>query len=107
MIPAEVEQELERLIERLEVATDDYAVMAREAGEAEVGYKVAYAKALLTASGTVAIREATATVATEVEALRRRIAEARVQAQRELLFTIRGAIDAVRTISASLRAGLS
>lgn len=101
--PAEVEAELQRLMERLEEATVQMAAFGQEAGEAEVAHKVAFAQAFLRSDGPVATREQLAVVATAEPMLRRRIADAKLQAQRELLNTIRTQIDAVRTIAANIR----
>lgn len=101
--PAEVEAELQRLVARLEEATGELAAFGRSAGEAEVAHKVAFAQAFLTAAGPVATREQVAIAATELPLLTRRFAEAALQAQREVLSTIRTQIDAVRTIAANIR----
>lgn len=103
MDPARLTTELERLMELLWTETERLAEMAEEAARAEVTHKAAYARALLLAEGTQAVREATAVAETEDALLARRIAESRLLAQRELLGTIRAEIDALRTLHASAR----
>lgn len=103
MNPVTVEEEIRRLVDHLEDATVELAALAESAGVAEVTAKVAFAKAFLAKEGPVAAREHLATVATEQQLLARRVAEAKLMAQRELLTTIRTQIDALRTLSASMR----
>lgn len=103
MNPPEVEDEIRRLLGRLEEATYEMAQLAQAAGEAEVAAKVAYAKTYLAADGPVSTREQVATVGSATELLARRIAEAKVMSQRELLSTIRTQVDGLRTIAANMR----
>lgn len=91
-------------MQRLWSETERMAELAEASAEAEVRHKAAYARALLGAEGTQAVREAVAVRDTEDALLARRVAEARVLAQRELLATIRAEIDALRTLAASARA---
>jgi hypothetical protein len=59
--PHQVEAELRRLARKLEECTDSLCGFLRDAAEADVSYRLAYAKALLAAEGaTVAEREACA-----------------------------------------------
>jgi hypothetical protein len=104
MDPSRLTLELERLADVLWAETERLATLAEEAAVAEVRHKTAFAKELLQAEGSVAVREAQATCATEELHMARRVAEARLQAQRELLATLRAEIDAVRTLNASARA---
>lgn len=103
MNPPEVESEIRRLLERLEEATYEMGSLAEAAGHAEVRAKVAYARAYLASDGPVSTREQLAVVASETDLLGRRIAEAKVTAQRELLSTIRTQVDGLRTIAANMR----
>lgn len=103
MDPGTPSLELERLMELLWSETERLAEVAEAAARAEVAHKVAHSKALLRAEGTQLAREASAVVESEEQLLARRLAEARLTAQRELLATIRAEIDALRTLEASRR----
>lgn len=82
--PAEVEAELRPLARRLEARTDALAGLLRAAAEADVAYRLAYAKALLRAEGdTVSEREALATLATASELTVRKTTEAVADAAKE------------------------
>lgn len=95
--------ELREVMDELADATEHYADLALKAAQCEVRYKTAYARWLLKSEGSVAVRESQATVATEDELLARRIAEARMAAQSELLRTLRARADALRTLNADAR----
>lgn len=104
MNPARPILELESLLERLWTETEALGQMTEDAAIAEVAAKTSYAKALLQAEGTVSERESRATVASEDELLARRLAEAKLLTQRELLQTLRVEIDGLRTLNANQRA---
>lgn len=99
----EVEQELMRLSAMAEKALQELAKRARAAAEAEVKHKVARAKALLAAEGTVAEREARADVETEQLFLERRMAEALLLSAQEAGRTYRAQLEAIRSVNANLR----
>lgn len=100
---AAVESEMERLIGAADSVAHDVAERAEEAARAEHAYKVAHARALLGASGTVAERDAKALLVCEVEHLARKIADARLLAAQETNRTIRAQLDALRSVNASVR----
>lgn len=103
--PAEVEGEILRLSALLETVTEAQADLGMNAGEAEVAYKVAYAKAMLRADGdTAKDREAQATIWTEAELRGRKISEAMHSVNVEQCRTIRAQLDALRTLAANARA---
>jgi hypothetical protein len=99
-----IESEILRLSERAEQITQALAKRAREAAEADVTYKVAHAKALLLADGPQYIRDAEATVKTEVEYRERRGAEALLMSAQEAGRNVRSQLDALRSINANHRA---
>jgi len=99
----EVEQELMRLSQMAEKALQELAKRARAAAEAEVAHKVARAKALLAAEGTVAEREALADVQTERLFLQRRMAEALLLSAQEAGRTYRAQLEAIRSVNVNLR----
>lgn len=106
MTPHAIESELRRLTAILEERTDDFAGLLRRAAESEVAYRIGYAHALLMADGTVPQREARATLDTAELLQERRIAEALADACRESIRSARAQLDAVRSISASVRSAM-
>ena len=101
--PAAVEAELIRFVSLLEKATQETARRGKRAAEAEVAYRVAFAKAILVAEGTVAERDAHATIVTERELLARRLHEASLDAARDASRNLREQLGALRTVNANLR----
>lgn len=104
---AQVERELSRLIEAAEEQAHNIAELAEEAARAEVVFKIAYSKALLKAEGTVEVRKALATVATDTELLDHKIADARLLAGQEASRSIRASMDALRSVNATVRHAVS
>ncbi len=103
--PSSVEKEIRRLAHKLESKTDDLAVSFKEAADAEVVYKVEYAKALLLSDlKTVAEREADATVKCERLLTDRKCKEAVADAARESVRSLRDQLNAVQSVGANLRA---
>jgi hypothetical protein len=108
--PHQVEAELRRLAHKLEERTDALAGLLQAGAEADVAYRLAYAKALLAAEGTtVAEREARATLATQVELTDRKTTEAVADAGREAVRSLRDQLSAVQSVNANVRhlAGLT
>jgi hypothetical protein len=104
--PHDIEGELLRLTAVLEERTAEFAVLLRRAAEAEVAYKIGYAQSLLMADGTVQARESRATLDTAGLLEDRRIAEALAESCRESIRSTRTQLDAVRSISASVRSAM-
>lgn len=100
----QIETEIVRLSGLAEKVTHELAVRATEAAKADVAYKLAHAKALLTADGPQYVRDAAATVETGDEYQTRRIAEARLLAAQEAGRNYRAQLDALRSINANHRA---
>lgn len=101
----DVEAEILRLSERLEVATDEYARLITLAAQAEVEWKRDWAKAVLRSNeGTVAQREAEAVLATVDALMQRKISEALAGAQKELAHSLRTQLSALQTLAANIRA---
>jgi hypothetical protein len=113
LTPTQCEEELRRLSHKLEERTDAFAGLLMEAAEADVRYRVEYAKALLAAEGsTVAEREARALLAVEEERLlltARKDTEAIADACREAVRSLRDQLSACQSANANVRfqAGLS
>lgn len=100
----DVESEIFRLSELAEKVTHELSKRARAAAEADVTYKVAHAKALLLAEGAQYVRDAEATVKTEVEFREKRSTEALLLAAQEAGRNYRAQLDALRSINANHRA---
>ncbi len=90
--------EIERLIGLLELKTDEYRVYAVEAAEAEVDYKKSFALALLRADGSVAQREAEATLKADEELRKRRAAEAVRDSCLEAMRSLRAQLSAYQSL---------
>jgi hypothetical protein len=103
--PAQAELELRRLARRLEAKCDELPSLLREAAEADVAHRLAYAKALLGAEGsTVAEREALATLAVANKLKARKMTEAVADAAKESIRAMRDQLSAVQSINANTRA---
>lgn len=100
---AQVEGEIRRLCDRMEIFTEQLAREAEEAGRSEAAHKAAYASAFLKAEGSVSQREQEATLQTAAVFRARKIAEAHYYSTREALGTVRAQVDALRTIAANIR----
>ena len=106
-IEAALSESLDRLLE----LTEDFATVADTNAVAEATFKVAFARARLTArvngTGDRKITEAQAddiaTVETEKERTAMEIAKAKFDATRQALLSTRGRIEALRSLMASYR----
>jgi hypothetical protein len=106
--PETIENEVRRLARKLEERTDELAVLFRAAAEADVAYRVAYAKALLASNEkTVGRQEADATVKTADLLQARKIAEALAESAKESTRSLRDQISAVQSVGAMLRAQMA
>lgn len=107
---AQVEREIEAKLAQLEELVDSMPAVAARAANAEADYRTAFAKARLRAkvdSARVMDRTADDMATTRTEDLyrERMIATNLLLVQREALNATRAALDGLRTISASHRAG--
>jgi hypothetical protein len=101
---------LRRLAKKLEERTDQLADLLTAAAEADVAYRLAFARELLVTEGrTVGDREAAATIATEKELWLRKTTEAVADACREAVRSLRDQLSAVQSVNANVRyaAGLN
>lgn len=98
---------IERLIfacqRQAEEAQAEYRSLLLAVATADHAYKLGYSKALISAEGSMELRKAVATVATEELLYTKQLAEARRDAQRELIMALRLRMDGLRTVSANLR----
>lgn len=93
-----------RFVALLEDRTDELAGRAREHAEAEANHKARWASEFLQAEGTEARRKAEADVSVYKLYRDRKIKEAMYVSTKESLLSIRAQIDALRSISANIRA---
>lgn len=99
----DIEEELIRLINKLEIETEQFEVIAIDSSKKESLYKSNWAKEYLSAKGSIKEREAWADYKMDQQNFEFKCAEALVKAKRELLLSIRAAMDAVRTLNANVR----
>lgn len=105
----EVESAILKAVEDLETATADLATLAAEAAEAENAFKKAWATALIKATAednkaTEKTRVAIADLAASDERLRHLLAEKVYESRKQSLMALRTRVDALRTVSANVRA---
>jgi len=100
----EVEEEIIRLLNLLEHETEAFEDLAEDAARKEALYKSQWAKSYLTSSGSIKEREAHADWAMTDIAMHHKIAEALVKSKREKLSSLKTQVDALRTLSANVRA---
>lgn len=101
---AAILQQLGSLSRDLDEAIRKLSELEEAAVTAEGRYKVARARAFLTAEGSVQAREHEAVLATESERAAYETAAAAVRVQRESIRALHARIDVGRTLSATERA---
>ena len=99
----DIEEELIRLINKLELETEQFEVVAIDSSKKEALYKSNWAKEYLSAKGSIKEREAWADYKMDQQNFEYKCAEALVKAKRELLLSIRASMDAIRTLNANVR----
>jgi hypothetical protein len=106
----DIESAILALSDALDDETHRYADLADEAAEAEADYKIKHARATVGYATSDGPKMTAAQIAARVELhaadeLRRyKLADARRQATREALMSLRSRLDAMRTLSANVRA---
>lgn len=100
----EIEDEILRLSDLLEEETENFEKFALDCAVKESNYKSSWAKEYLGAKGAVKEREAWADYKLEEIAMQFKISEALVKSKREKLNSLRTNLDALRTLSANVRA---
>jgi hypothetical protein len=103
ILPTEIDNEILRLVNNLEVHTESYEERIVDAAQKEVRFKHDRAEAYLRAEGPVAQREAEADDKTANQRLAYEVAAAVAKANKETLTTIRTSLDALRTLAANVR----
>lgn len=101
----EIEGELQRLTDRLEIQTEKLAELAVRAAEAEVAYKFEYAKVFVGIEGAaMMLREQESMLATAPLRREWKVADALHDSQLEAIRTIRAQLDSLRSILSSVKA---
>lgn len=106
---AEIEADLASVAAELESQTHAYADLAEASAVAEADYKVAYARAIVAMSAhqttklNAAEKQARAEVIASDDFRLWKIAEARRNATKELLLSLRARLDALRSLAANVR----
>jgi len=104
----EVEERIAHVIDAMEIHTEEYDTLARDAAEAEADYRKQAATAMLAViqhgeKMTVGERAARADLYCADEHRTHLIATAARNSKREYLLTLRAHLDALRTLNASIR----
>ena len=99
----EIEQELLRLMDKLETETEQFETLAMDCAKKEALYKSNWAKEYLSAKGSIKEREAWADYTMDQQNFEYKCAEALVKSKRESLLSIRASMDAIRTLNANVR----
>jgi hypothetical protein len=109
IIQGDIEAQILRLVNELEEETSVYASQIEEAARADITYKREFSRAQVMLAAdqpklTVATREAKAMQMAMDEMAVAKILAARERATREKLTSLRTRLDALRTLSANVRA---
>lgn len=104
----EIEDLILRIAEEMETETYRYSDLASLAAQAEADYKLRAARALISIANTptritAAERQARAEITAAEELRIWKLAEARRQATKETLLTLRARLDALRSLAANVR----
>jgi hypothetical protein len=100
----DLENELERLLDGMTIALAELERHSETAAQAEVAYKVKYAKEVLRSERkTVTEREHEATVRCEKELWERAVSERLEKVAREKLAAYRASMDSVRSLMVNAR----
>jgi len=101
----EIEEELVRLVALLEQETDDFAIAAEDEAKKQARFKKQWAMTFLAKKeGSVKEKEAWADYENADEMFDMKVADALMRAKREKMHGLRTSIDALRTLSANVRA---
>lgn len=102
-----VEDMIRKLMAGTQRVTIEVGQRAKDAAEADVAYKVKYAKEFLKAEGTLGIREHVATVACAEELAARKTTEALLLSAREAGMNMRARLDAARSLNTNVRGAVA
>lgn len=106
---AEVEQQIMDISDAIEAEVYRYAGLADAAAESEAEWKLRYAHAVVRLADSnmkmsIPERQARAEITAADELRRYKVMEARRQASKEALLSLRARLDALRSLSANIRA---
>lgn len=106
LIQVDIEAGMLRICDQLEQLTEELSRVSAERAEAEAEYKHRYSRALVEQTGKVPVstKEAVAHMKATNSFREWKILEAREKSTQQALFTHRSRLDALRTISANVRA---
>jgi hypothetical protein len=99
----DIEEEMLRRLSMLEDETETFESLTEDSAKKEATYKAEWAKAYLSAQGSIKEREAWADYQLADHNMQYKIAEALVKAKREKLGALRTSLDALRTLAANVR----
>lgn len=99
----DIEEEILRILAVLEDETEAFERLAEDAAKKEAAYKSEWAKAYLSAQGSIKERESWADYQLADHAMQFKIAEGLLKAKREKLSSLRTSLDALRTLAANVR----
>jgi|ETNvirome_6_1000_1030641.scaffolds.fasta_scaffold104699_1 hypothetical protein len=106
IIQTDVESRLLQLVDRLDTEVERFAEVSHERATQEAAHKLEYSSAIVHNIGkdTVAKKEAMAHLRSKDTFHAWKLAEAKEKATQQALIAIRTQMDALRTISANVRA---
>jgi predicted nucleic acid-binding Zn-ribbon protein len=99
----DIEEEILRILAILEDETEAFEKLAEDSAKKEAAYKGEWAKAYLSAQGSIKERESWADYQLADHAMQSKIAEGLLKAKREKLSSLRTSLDALRTLAANVR----
>lgn len=101
--PLPLDEQITELCAQLDRQVDEFTHQECSAVDAKRDYEVAYAKAYLSAAGTVEERTQQARLATADERRNHDLTSAKVRAAREAIRATHARLDAARTLAANRR----
>ena len=104
ILQTDLEEQIMALVQQMEDVTEEYEAISEQKVDAEVDYKRDQWKQFLSAEGNIKERESLAGYKTEEQYRQFLRLETLAKVKREKLATIRSALDALRTLSANVRA---
>ena len=99
----DIEEEMLRRLAMLEDETEAFESLTEDSAKKEATYKAEWAKAYLSAQGSIKEREAWADYKLDESSFDYKISEALVKSKREKLLSLRTSVHAMRTLNANVR----
>lgn len=104
---ARVEQEIAGFAAELRKINAEHYEIVQQAGEARYQFKVAYALAYRTATGSIPEKDAAATVEAEAQLHAKEVAEAKEKALAHAQRAVLGQLEALRSVNKNIRASIT